>query len=1285
MQEQEHRTESSLYVTFREMAARYERLVMEQSMLREIDELKALTEDTDGLCRTLVRAVASGLSAENCSIMLVDESGEYLELRAGASPLDGLGGTYVARKGTRARLRLGEGVAGKVAQLRYPAAVADVRHEPTFAEMAGGTVEIRSLLCLPLVAENQLLGVLNLSHPQPDFFNTDIRRAVDLAAERIARVLMTHQLHRLLRESETRYRLVAENAADGVLVFNLDGRVASANPGIRRIIGTGETGLVTGKILWESGIHPDDLAAFESFQQASYASDQPLTLSYRYRDASGDQHALEHINAPLKSASGKVLGLVAAIRDVTALRAADESLRSSEEKFRTLAESTSAATFIYQGKEIKYVNPAAVAITGYTREELLKMPFWAFIHPEFREEVRRRGEARMRGEKVPRQYELKIITKDGRERWVDFSAGTFTYEGQIAILGIVFDVTERKQTEDALRQFKFIVDNAGEEFYLINPDGSLEYVNDAVVKSLGYSREEVLALGIPGIDPEHDHERFVQHFQEVKKGSYPPFETIHVAKDGRWIIKEVQSVYLKIGEREYIYGVARDVTERKRAEETLRQSEERFRSLAELMPALIAEVDLKGVVIYVNQHGLHMTGYSWEDFWAGFHSTDLIVPEQRARARQNFLRVIEGEDLGAQEYYARTKNGEIMCLLCRSAPIVRNGHIEGARSIFFDITARKQIEERLRKDEARSKALLELSNIRSFSRGEIEAQAIETAVQLTDSVFGYFAFVSADESVLTMQQWSRVALEQCAIQDRQYVYVVKDTGLWGEAVRQRRAVITNDYSAQSPDKKGIPAGHVPLVRHMNVPVFDGGRIVAVAGVGNKETDYTEEDARELTLFMDGVWRVVCQKRAEEALERRDTILEAVAYAAASFLKTVSWEEDIHDVLMHLGKATAVSRVYVFETKIDQEGEHRAHQRYEWAAEGTPTHLGDPFFQEYKYQEAGFGRWGTLLREGHAVYGLARDFPDAEASILDSRGILAVAVVPLFVGGQVWGVLGFNDCTVAREWSHAEVGALRAAAATLGAAIERQRAERIIAEQRLKMVASSRLSSLGVMAGGVAHEINNPLAVISIGAEQLLRLCASPAPDTRQIVETADKMCRNVGRIERIVRGLRILSRDGSEERFQMKRIGEVVEETLELCRSRFESHGIEFIVDNQAPAMEIECRPTLLFQVIMNLLNNAFDAVEEAPQKWVRIGIEDRQDTVELSITDSGPGVPENLREKIMEPFYTTKDVGRGTGLGLSICKAVAESHRGDLFLDVTGANTRFVVRLPLRQKQENK
>lgn len=188
---------------------------------------------------------------------------------------------------------------------------------------------------------------------------------------------------------------------------------------------------------------------------------------------------------------------------------------------------------------------------------------------------------------------------------------------------------------------------------------------------------------------------------------------------------------------------------------------------------------------------------------------------------------------------------------------------------------------------ARLETLLRLNDMSAATLKEIADFALEEVVRLTRSSIGYLAFVNDDESVLTMYAWSKTAMEQCAVTDKPLEYRVADTGLWGEAVRRRRPVITNDYAAPNPGKKGYPAGHVELRRHMNVPIFDGDRIVLVAGVGNKEEEYDETDVQQLALLMQGLWRIVQRKQAEEALREEKKKFSLAFHTVPSVLVIAS--------------------------------------------------------------------------------------------------------------------------------------------------------------------------------------------------------------------------------------------------------------------------------------------------------------------------------------------------------------------------------------------------------------
>lgn len=161
-----------------------------------------------------------------------------------------------------------------------------------------------------------------------------------------------------------------------------------------------------------------------------------------------------------------------------------------------------------------------------------------------------------------------------------------------------------------------------------------------------------------------------------------------------------------------------------------------------------------------------------------------------------------------------------------------------------------------RLDNARLEALLRLSHVTAARLDEVASFTMEQAVRLTRSELGYVAFADEDETVLTRHAWSSGAMRECRTREVPRTYVVAETGLWGEPIRQRRTVVTDDGAAPSPWKKGTPDGHVEIRRHMGVPISDGERIVIVAGVANKADDYDAGDIRRIALLMSGMWPIL---------------------------------------------------------------------------------------------------------------------------------------------------------------------------------------------------------------------------------------------------------------------------------------------------------------------------------------------------------------------------------------------------------------------------------------------
>lgn len=236
------------------------------------------------------------------------------------------------------------------------------------------------------------------------------------------------------------------------------------------------------------------------------------------------------------------------------------------------------------------------------------------------------------------------------------------------------------------------------------------------------------------------------------------------------------------------------------------------------------------------------------------------------------------------------------------------------------------------------------------------------------------------------------------------------------------------------------------------------------------------------------------------------------------------------------------------------------------------------------------------------------------------------------------------------------------------------------ETRERLESASRLSALGEMAGGIAHEINNPLSVITGFCERVRHRIANGNATFDEIDHDMSRVLLGVERISKIVNSMRSLSRDPQNKEIRSMSLNKVLEDIRDLCWERFRSHGIEieFIVDQE---YTVWAEPTGLSQILINLLNNAHHAIIDSKQKRISVEVyaSSRGDALEVHVNDSGPGVPAHIAKRIFEPFFTTKAPGQGTGLGLSLSQAIAARFGGQIRLQeaaAPGAGAHFVLKL---------
>jgi PAS domain S-box-containing protein len=455
---------------------------------------------------------------------------------------------------------------------------------------------------------------------------------------------------------------------------------------------------------------------------------------------------------------------------------------------------------------------------------------------------------------------------------------------------------ELREKDESLRFTQFAVDKTIDQAFWMTEDGRIFYVNDAACRALGYEREELLKLSIPDIDPIFQPEKFAEHWRDIQENGYATFETLHRSKDGRVYPVEIRANYVVFDGKEYNCAFATDISERKRAEEALRESEEKFRVLAETSPA--ATFLYQGErYVYVSPSAILLTGYSEQEFLQ-MHFWDFMHEDYRDIVKERGLSRLRGESVPSRyEIKIMAKNGDEKWLFVSGGSIEFKGRPAGIVTM-FDITDRKRMEDELQHayddlekrviertvELKRAKELLEEEiNVRNRTERVITARlrllefaathsldelleaTIDEAEALTGSSIGFYHFLEADQETLSLQNWSTgTKAEFCRAEGAGLHYDISEAGVWVDCVRERRPVIHNNY-ASLPHRRGLPPGHANVIRELVLPVFRGDNIVAIIGVGNKPHDYTLEDVEAVSFLADLSWEIAERKRAEEAL------------------------------------------------------------------------------------------------------------------------------------------------------------------------------------------------------------------------------------------------------------------------------------------------------------------------------------------------------------------------------------------------------------------------------------
>ncbi|MHB9140845.1 MAG: PAS domain S-box protein, partial [Paludibacter sp.] len=561
------------------------------------------------------------------------------------------------------------------------------------------------------------------------------------------------------------------------------------------------------------------------------------------------------------------------LQDITESKRANEVLIKSREDFMDLFDNAPIGYHeIDAGGRIVRMNQTELNMLGYTFGELVGKHFWSTITEE---KVSRKAiEAKLSGEYIPHNFfEREFRKKDGTTLSVLLKDKIFKdKDGHITgIRTTVQDITERKKAESALieseEKFKNIFEHSAVGKSLTTIDGKLK-VNYAFRKILGYSEEELYLKNWKEITYKDDIEYNDKTVKSILRGERvsSQWEKRYIHKNGSIVWVDITTTLQrdKTGNPLFFITEITDITERKEVESALLESEKEYRNLLDMSP--VAKCILHDwTLIYVNHSAIKLFGAKSSKDLVNKPILELIHPDFHILTHENAKLLAKKGFVPKQEQRFIRIDGHVLDVETQSKSIRFNGKLATLVDI-SDITDRKKAEYELLINSKRLNALVKILQSPADSIQNYLDLALNQAIEMTDSKLGYIYHYSETKKEFVLNSWSKEVMNECKVQEKQTVYQLEKTGLWGEVVRQRKPIMVNDFQAAHPLKKGQPGGHAPLHKYLTIPVIVDNQIVGVVGVANKETDYVDNDIKQLTVLMDIVWNALGKRQTDISLQ-----------------------------------------------------------------------------------------------------------------------------------------------------------------------------------------------------------------------------------------------------------------------------------------------------------------------------------------------------------------------------------------------------------------------------------
>ncbi len=494
------------------------------------------------------------------------------------------------------------------------------------------------------------------------------------------------------------FRIIAEKSLSLILVADHTGAIQYVNPTFCDVTGFAAAEVIGQRVHDLGQLDPRTLADLWD----SLGFGQPWRGEFSSQTKKGKEIWVHTSISPITDESGRVTHFIAVNLDITERKRAERALAESEEMFRTLVDTMPAAVVIFQGSHVSYANRTCFDVLGYSAEDLLRLKYWDAIHPDYRDLARERGSARLRGEDVPNNYELRFLKKDGEARWGIYSGAAITYQGKPAVLGVIHDITERKHAERALAEseerFRKLAETTTAATFIFEGP-FIHYANSAAAKITGYSTDELRGMNFWEI-AHPDVEAATRERQEaMARGEEVPSraELRIFTKDGgvRWL--DFSTGFVELDGKQLVLGAALDVTDRKLAEAAHFESEERYRILYQNNPTMYFTLAEDLTVLSVNEFGAEQLGYAPEDL-VGRTVFDVVHGDDQASVRRQLESLLRRSTTRhGLEFRKVKKDGEVIWV----QETVRRTQDRSGSTILLvvceDVTERHKVEEALQR------------------------------------------------------------------------------------------------------------------------------------------------------------------------------------------------------------------------------------------------------------------------------------------------------------------------------------------------------------------------------------------------------------------------------------------------------------------------------------------------------------------------------------------------------------------------------------------------------------